>query len=229
MAFDSPRVTAVLFDVDGTLVDSIPALARGLGDAFEKFLGQRPEHEVLRGLIGRSLEAQMSLFGLDQKPDQLHERMEYAKHRFRLHGADVPVFEPAVQAMEALIAQNTRVALVTSKDREELIEFLKKAPRFQAAHAVVCASDTHRPKPSPDPVVHACSLLGVEPKDAVMIGDSVFDIQSATSAGARAIGVAYGAGDSEALLRAGAERVLELPEDVRTWCTELLEQSYAKN
>lgn len=227
MAFDSQRVSAVLFDVDGTLVDSVPALVKGLGDAYEKFLGLRPEHEVLQGLVGRSLAAQMSLFGLEEHPDELDQRLQYAKERFRFHCANVPVFEPAVQAMESLIAQNVRVGLVSSKDREELIEFLKKAPRFQAAHAIVCASDTPRPKPHPEPVLHACSLLGVDPEHAIMIGDSIFDIQSAIHAGARAIGVAYGAGQPKALHLAGAEEVLETPEDVQAWSTQLLEKSYA--
>lgn len=209
---------ALLFDIDGTLADTVPSIIAGLGDAYERFAGVRPPDAELAALIGRSLPDQMKLYGLDRSSDSsLVQRMEYAMARFRAHGSMSALFEPAIEAWQTAVSRGWRTALVTSKNRDELQGFLDDFAILRRADAVVCASDVDRPKPSPESALLACRLLGVGPSEAVFIGDSVFDIECAHAAGMPCVAVAYGAATVEQLGACAPDLLLETPERLRDW------------
>jgi pyrophosphatase PpaX len=224
MADSLSGIRAVLFDIDGTLVDTLPALIPGLGDAFEKYAGHRPSDEVIRGMIGMPLSQQMRLFQLHEpSQERLKEMIDYAIGRFEHYKDRERVFGPAVQALIRLSHEDFRIGLVTSKSQVELTSFLD---RFEAAAFVdvaVCASDVEKPKPHADCALLACERLAVAPGEAIFIGDSIFDMQCAQRAGIAAYAVTYGAGDEQALLAENPARVFKTPEELYEWAYHLSE------
>lgn len=217
LKIDSPfaGVQAVLFDVDGTLADTVAMIVAGLGDTFEHFIGQRPEPSFLQSLIGMPLSKQMNLLGLEQQADStLSQRIDFAMARFSANKAMSQLFEPAVQAMNQLQKHGIPVALVTSKNRDEVNELVEQFPVLASVDSISCASDVMNPKPAPDPVLHACQLLQVSPERTVLIGDTIYDIQSAQLAGAKSIAVTYGAGSLADLESARPDFLVYSPSEL---------------
>jgi pyrophosphatase PpaX len=207
-----------LFDIDGTLADSVGAIVAGLGDAFEFFTGARPAPQTIRELIGMPLSEQMNLFGLGERdPGGLGERVQFAVQRFEAHRAEVRLFGPAVGAMRHLREAGLRIALVTSKNAQETEIYLQSFPELREACAVVCSSDVSQPKPHPDSALTACRRLGVDPGDAMLIGDSVYDLRCGRAAGCACLMVAYGAASYEALALEEPDALLRTPEDLLEW------------
>lgn len=208
----------VLFDIDGTLADSVGAIVAGLGDAFERFTGDRPSDAAIQALIGMPLSEQMNLFELAERdPDGLDARVRFTLQRFEFHHRRVRLFEPAIEAMRHLRESGIRVALVTSKNTHEIELYLQDFPALREADAIVCSSDVGRPKPHPDSALAACERLAVAPNDAIMIGDSVYDLRCGRQAGCACVMVAYGAASSDTLSAESPDALLLTPEDLLAW------------
>jgi HAD superfamily hydrolase (TIGR01549 family) len=211
-------VDAALFDVDGTLIDSLGVIVRGLGETVERYCGFRPAREVLLSLIGIPLERQMQIYAQGRfDDDRIQEMCAFAVTRFDELAHEEVAFESAIDALVAFHSAGVKTALVTSKSAIELDAFLS---RFRATHAIdttVCASDVVRPKPAPDSAILACQRLGVAPARTVMIGDSIYDLRCARDAGVRAIAVTYGAAERELLLAEDPSIFFDTPDDLLRW------------
>jgi pyrophosphatase PpaX len=218
---------AALFDVDGTLVDSMEMIVRGLGDTYERFARVRPSREAILGQIGIPLRRQVQLY-LDDEPslNQIDEMTRFAIDRFRVHEEYERTLPEAIEMLRLCHRQGLRTALVTSKTSIELTDFLARFSGAPYVHATVCASDVHQPKPHPESALKACQLLGVAPNRTFMVGDSVFDLQCAKQAGLTAVAVTYGAGHRETLLREEPDAMFETPKQLLGWAeTAFLETS----
>jgi phosphoglycolate phosphatase len=194
----SIRADAVLCDLDGTLVHTAPDLAYAAGLMLED-LGRPPVDEAsVEGWIGDGVSRLVKrvLTGTrDGEPDL--DLFERGYERFLLHYARFVSRRsrpyPGVrEGLQALQAAGLRLACVTSKMSvftSALLRDLDLEPFF----AVVVAGDTlARKKPDPLPVLHACTLLGVEPHRAVLVGDSANDALAARAAGVAFAAVTYG-------------------------------------
>ena len=209
---------AVLFDVDGTLVDSLKMIICGLGDTFEHYNGSRPSDAEIQTLIGMPLTSQLNLHRNDPPTQgEMREMIDFAIDRFDVHEAHEEVFAPAVEMLRFCRARGLKTALVTSKSTRELDGFLKRFSGADSVDTTVCASDVHHPKPAPDSALLACQRLGVEPHEAVFIGDSVYDLQCAKSAGMPCVAVAYGAAPAEVLEAEHPDLLIETPEELLAW------------
>jgi pyrophosphatase PpaX len=208
---------AVLFDVDGTLVDSLEMIVLGLGDTYEWISGRRPSDADLLRNIGKPLPAQFGLFGHAWSEEELAELTAYSIQRFRVHEERERMFCPAIQALRLASDRGLRTALVTSKTAPELDDFMSRFPGAPWVDATVCASDVQRPKPDPQSALRACELLGVPTHRAIMIGDSVYDLRCARGAGMACVAVAYGAGRPEALAAENPDLLLDTPDALLAW------------
>ncbi|MGV3618334.1 MAG: HAD family hydrolase [Fimbriimonas sp.] len=208
---------AVLFDVDGTLVDSLDMIVLGIGDTYERFSGMRPHAADLLRTIGKPLPAQFGLFGHAWSEAELAEMTAFAIQRFRVHEERERMFAPAIQTLRMASDRGLRTALVTSKTTPELDDFMTRFPGAPWVDVTVCASDVERPKPDPQSAARACERLGVQPHRAVMIGDSVYDLRCARGAGVACVAVAYGAGQREALAAEAPDLLLDTPEALLAW------------
>jgi pyrophosphatase PpaX len=208
-------VKGVLFDVDGTLVDTLEMIVSGLGDSYEHFLGTRPSDEVLAGMMGVALKEQMDYFGLDQATSSTNaERCSYTIDQYRKHSAKQSLFTDAVEALALAERLGVRTALVTSRNSQELGDLFHDFPVVRQASAFVCSSDVPLPKPAADSALLACNLLSIQPSEALFVGDSLFDLGCARNAGCRFIGVAYGAGKREALIANNPDHLVETPAEL---------------
>ena len=224
---ENPPIRAILFDVDGTLVDSVAMIVAGLGDTYEKFNGTRPSEAEIVALIGTPLVAQMKLFGLNPDEAELQQLCDYTIQQYGVHQHLETEFEDAIEALLRAHAAGLRTALVTSRNAVE-VEILSQHFRgWSAAETAVSASDVVNPKPSPDPALLAIERLGVSAENAIMIGDSVFDLRCARGAGLRSGAVLYGAGKKEDLLAETPDFVFTTPTDLLDWVCNLIEQHHA--
>lgn len=211
-----PPIRCALFDIDGTLVDTVELIVRALQHTFHKHLGVTIPRDELRRTIGLPLHKQVRLFDylVDFVPDhQAMEADEIAYYEANKHLERV--IGEAVDALKEAKRAGLSVALVTSKNRQELETFLPRLNLNGWVDAVVSSSDVLHPKPAPDPVVVALQRLHSQPEEAVFIGDTVYDIQSARAAGVRVIAVGWGAHPVQMLRAESPDWLFEQPEQLR--------------
>ncbi len=216
-------IEAVLFDIDGTLVDSVAMVVAGLSDMYERFTGVRPPGSEVRSLMGMSLRDQIrNLPGGAPDTHTEAEMIAYAIERYAHHQALERPFDAATEALRLLQGAGVPVGLVTNKNDRELRDFLLRFPEASLVGAAVSADDVARPKPAPDPALLAAARLGVPPSLCAFVGDSRFDISSGREAGMFTVGVLYGSGTRAELASRGPDLLLETPEELRDALAGLL-------
>ena len=208
----------VMFDFDGTLVDSQWAIAQVAGEAFTSAGLPAPSVERVRRVVGMPLEAaiaQLLRGAVDgaHVTDPLTARLaaDYRAAFFRLHTRPEfrePLIDGAKSALEALDHPNVFVGIATAKGRRALTASLER--HGIARHfATLKTADDGPGKPHPQILLDAMAEFAVAPARTLVVGDTTYDIELARNAGARALGVAWGYHAPEDLMAAGAERVLE--------------------
>lgn len=204
--------------MDGTLVDSIHGTTLGLLETFREFGNDAITYEDVRVTIGTPLVQQMKL-GIrpDLDDETLNQAIEFALSRYAVHHQDLHLFEPAVEALRRCHQEGLKVALITSKNATEIQIFSPLFPAMDCVDIIVCASDVQEPKPHPESMFQACRRLGVEPQDAFMVGDSIYDLQSANGAGVMPIAVAYGSMPKTVLLEENPAECFDTPAELLEW------------
>ena len=184
------RFPVVLFDLDGTLIDSGPIILASMQHAVRTVLDREIAYEELAATVGgQGLVAQMRQ--LD--PDRVDELVEvYKRHNDPLHDT-LEAFDELLDVLPRLKAEGRKLGIVTAKRHRTVALALDRFPWLAKEFDVVIAhEDTERHKPDPDPVLAAVGRLGAEPSEAAYVGDSPFDIQAAKAAGAFAVAVGWG-------------------------------------
>lgn len=197
----------VLFDLDGTLIDSEEGIVRSTEHALEKLGAPLPPRAVLRTWIGPPLRATFpSVLGDDA--DTIERAVALYRERFSDVGWSEHVVYPGVgDAIDSLAAQGATLAVVTSKPdlyAGRIVESLPFGTRFARVYAAQ-ATTSHSEKTAM--IAQALADFGVAPADAAMVGDRHFDIEGAKANGVRAIGVQWGFGSREELIEAGADAI----------------------
>lgn len=188
---------AVLFDVDGTLVDTAELIADSLEHACRVHLGRTHPRERYYELIGRPALTQMEVLGGDRAPEMMDTAIAYYEAH---HDREAP-FPGALDTLARLREVGIRLGLVTSKTRRELTPTLLRVPLDRYTDVVVTADLTTRPKPNPDPVYLALQTLEIGAGDVLFVGDSPYDLQAGRAAGVRT-GAALWGPHPPAVLRA---------------------------
>lgn len=193
----SPRFRAVVFDLDGTVVDSVELIVVSFQHALREVLGREvPRHEAV-AFVGRPLREQMVMFS-PEHADRLVE--VYREFNHREHDRMLRLYEGMLHLLERLTTCGVKLGLVTSKSRHttQMAFDLTGIERYFAAS--VCADESTGNKPSPDPILTCLSQLGVPPSEAAYVGDSPADLQAARAAGTFSIAVSWGVFEVPALL-----------------------------
>ncbi len=222
-ALNLANCRAALFDVDGTLIDSVSTIVAGLGDAFEHFFGNRPDDAAIRGLVGMPLREQFARFApADTTEAEYALMIGYTIERYGVHGDLERPYNDAIRALQICHRAGVKTALVTSKNSHETELFKTRFDFLEQVDAVICASDVTRPKPWPDSALAACDALGVDPNMAVMVGDSVYDVRCAQAASVAVIAVSYGSSTREALAAEKPDLILDSPGELLVLFEEAL-------
>ncbi len=208
----------VIFDCDGTLVDSAGFIHACMARTFVEDGLEAPELEQTKSIIGLSLPIAIERL-LDGDPDGRTGRLTaaYRENFVRLRSQDEfhePLYEGIAELIGRLSQQDEILTgVVTGKSRRGLKLVLEKHGLSSQFHCQRTADDCPS-KPHPAMVTECCVEIGVDPSAAVVIGDTHFDVEMAISAGADAIGVNWGYHAPDVLLQAGACRVLQKPAEL---------------
>ncbi|MFQ5427273.1 MAG: HAD family hydrolase, partial [Gaiellales bacterium] len=179
----------VLFDLDGTLVDTGPIILASMRHATRTVLDREiPDDELMSGVGGGGLAHQMRLIDAARTDELVRV---YLDHNVPLHES-VEAFPGIEQLLRRLRGNGKRLAVVTAKRRSSVDRVFAGVPIRQHFDAVVTAEETERHKPDPAPLLLALDRLGVDAGSSAYVGDSPFDIQAAIGAGLAAIAVTWG-------------------------------------
>lgn len=201
-----PELRLVIFDVDGTLVDSQAEIVAAMTHAYASEKLVMPARNVVLSIVGLSLDEAFAKLCPDVMLPQRKRLVQAYKDAFNdLRGPDgkaelSPLFPGALEALNLLAGQDhTLLAVATGKSRRGLDKMLERHKLTGMFHSEQVA-DHHPSKPHPSMILSALSETGVMPQDAVMLGDTTYDMDMARAAGIKKIGVSWGYHPAETLL-----------------------------
>jgi phosphoglycolate phosphatase len=203
----------VIFDCDGTLVDSQDMIVAAMHQAYRSHDLEVPARETLLGIVGLSLPAAFARLGEGRDGFPVAGLVDqYRAAFFALRASEQhlePLYPGARDAVEALAARpGVLLGVATGKSQRGVRAVLGRhglLDRF----CTIKTSDDAPSKPDPGMVLAAMAEAGVGPADTIVVGDTVFDIAMAAAAGCAAIGVTWGYHAADALAGAGAHAVIE--------------------
>lgn len=204
----------MLFDVDGTLIDSQHMIAAAMARAFAARGLPAPSRAETLGIVGLSLDVAMSrLIGRAEADDEVRALSAAYKEAFfdlrTTAEQQEPLYPGAREALDALSARDdVLLGLATGKSMRGVRAILDLHD-LHGRFATLQTADGNPSKPHPGMIHVALAETGVAPEKAVIIGDTTYDVEMAGAAGIAAIGVGWGYHAASALTRAGALRVLD--------------------
>ena len=206
------RVPVVLFDLDGTVIDSGAIILASMRHAAKEVLGvEPPDEELMAAVGGPGLEAQMHALA----PDLVEELVTvYRTHNEPLHD-ELVCCEGMDDVLVRLRDEGRRLAIVTAKRRKTVELAFAKVPLGHLFDTVVGGDETERHKPHPEPLLVALERLGARPEEAAHVGDAPFDVQAAKAAGVFSVAVSWGGIHTRERLEAEQpDALVDTPEEL---------------
>jgi pyrophosphatase PpaX len=204
----------VLFDLDGTLIDSERLILASYRHAMLEHLGRVPPEDAWRATIGQPLVVQMAMFAKseDDVEAMIHT---YVTHNLANHDRYVQPFPGVRDTVDAVRESGRVLGIVTSKKRKATRMGLARCELPEAwFEAVVTADDVQRYKPDPEPVLEALRRVGADPDEALFVGDSTHDMKSGRVAGVTTAAVLWGPYTREQLEPTQPDAWLRAPRDL---------------
>jgi phosphoglycolate phosphatase len=213
-------IKLAVFDCDGTLIDGQVSICRAMDEAFAEAGLLAPDRHQVRRMVGLSLPQAVRRLVPGLEADDLAAVVDGYKRAFRAQRTNgelsQPLFDGILPLLEALHGAGCQLAIATGMSRRGLDHCL--ATHGLTRHFVSLQTADHHPsKPDPQMLEAALFEAAVEPSEAVMIGDTAYDMQMAGDAGVRAIGVGWGYHAPDELLSAGAEWVAPGPAELKDY------------
>ena len=208
-----------LFDCDGTLVDSGRLIHEVMSRTFAHHGFDRPHYDTTKSIIGISLDSAIArIMGQDHVDDRVLEMTRHYKEIFVPTRSEPefrePMFEGIAEMMAVLKARDDVViGAVTGKDRRGL-DLIIDSHDFHETFTVSRTASDCPSKPDPAMVLECCAETGIDPADTIVIGDAIYDMLMAKSAGAKAVGVSWGYGGIGDLQASGADVIVNLPHEI---------------
>lgn len=203
-------VEAALFDLDGTLVDTVELIMASARHATQVVLGEALSDDVLRHNIGIPLKAQMAEYAPDHVPELL---AAYRAHNDMVHDDLIREYPGTEEALDALRSAGYRMGVVTSKSRlvaQRGLDYFGLGGYFEA---VIGYEDTEIHKPQAEPVLECVRRMGIPPERCIYVGDSPHDIACGNAAGAMTAAALWGP-FPERVLEPGPTFALETLDDL---------------
>jgi pyrophosphatase PpaX len=208
-----PRPRIILFDLDGTLIDSVRLILDSYHHTMRSHgLPARTDDDWLSGL-GTPLSAQLADWGND--PETLKALIAtYREYNLEHHDRMVTVYPGVVEVVRAIREAGVSTGLVTSKNRNGALRGLGVAGLVDMMDVLVCADEVDNPKPHPEPVEKAVRLLDGNPVQTIYVGDSIHDMQSGRAAGVRTAAALWGPFGRSHLTGASPDYWLDTPPEL---------------
>jgi len=205
----------VLFDLDGTVVDTVELIVESFRYATTTVLGEVLPDEFIIGGVGQPLRVQMERLS-EEHAQELYD--VYREYNHRRHDELIRGYEGIEEVLGALKAAGRRTGIVTSKSRDTTAMAFAAVGLEERFDAVVTASDTSEHKPSPVPLQLCLQRLGATADGSIYVGDSPFDIEAGAAAGMTTAAVAWGVFGRDVLLAAAPDFWLDEPRELISLC-----------
>lgn len=187
----------MLFDLDGTLIDSVELIVRAFAHTLLTHTGAATGRAAIVATIGRPLVAVLEELAPGRGAALAETYRAYVRAH---HDALVRPFPGALDTLRELRARGYRLGIVTAKARPQAALAFRLCALEPLVDVTICLEDAARPKPAPDPLLAAAARLRARPADCLYVGDSAHDLLAARAAGMGGAAAAWGAGTPEALL-----------------------------
>lgn len=207
----SLRWPVVLFDLDGTLANTIDLIVASYNHAFREVMGVERDPDEIRSWIGRPLLDSFAAVAPEHAAelDRVYRAWNLAQTEELLREY------PGVREMlEDLAGAGARLGVVTSKRRETALLAMRGVGIDGLLELLAAMEDTERHKPGPEPLLYAVERLGVRPADCVYVGDAVVDLQAGRAAGMAVVGVSWGAGERADLEAVGPDALVDSADEL---------------
>ncbi|WP_256662115.1 HAD-IIIA family hydrolase [Pseudomonas sp. F(2018)] len=208
----------LIFDWDGTLVDSIGRIVESMHRAADSCGLPQLSDEAVKGIIGLGLPEAIRTLYPELEEAALVERFRigYGEHYMALESEPSALFPGVEESLQAFREQGYQLAVATGKSRRGLHRILEGRGWLEYFDVTRCADETAS-KPHPRMLHEILAHCAVAPKRALMVGDSIFDLQMARNAGVDSVAVGFGAQPLESLLGHGPQLAINEFPELRAW------------
>lgn len=210
------RYAAVLFDWDGTVMDSTYSIASSIQLASADLELPVPSIQQASWVIGLSLESALYRAVPDLTAEQMPLFLERYRHHFMQRDPHIKLFDGILPFMGELRGRQIALGVATGKSRQGLDRVLQQVNLSTFFDATRCADET-RSKPDPEMLHQLLVELMLEPEQVLMVGDTVHDIHMAANAGMDSVAVTYGAHDPQTLAKAEPTVMVDNVAQMRDW------------
>ena len=205
-------IKAIIFDIDGTITDTNPLFLRSISQTFREFTGNNKPESFFIFTLG--IPSPETLKALSIPPEKGKAFVVRWQKLIQEGMREVRLFPGIREIIEELHQEGIKMALVTSKIRSEMSYQFDQFMINHFFETIICAEDSPRPKPYPDPLLLALERLEVKNNESIFVGDSIYDIQAAKGASIPFALASWGALELEKVLEFCPDFVLEEPEDI---------------
>jgi len=188
----------ILFDLDGTLIDSTEAILEGFAVAFKTYGREVPADEAIKNEIGHPLDMMFPTLGIP--PEEVDAHVHAYKMHYRKISCAKTVLLPHAREAVELASKHATLGVVTTKTAKYSIELLEHMGLMHYFEVLVGREDVENPKPHPEPILKALSKLQSDTNKYWMIGDTPMDILAAKAANINSVAVTCGYADKALLL-----------------------------
>ena len=189
--------TIILFDLDGTLIDSTDAIVESFAVVYKAFDKRMPEVEEIKALIGYPLDAMFTSLGIADKDIEAY--VQVYKQHYRVISCAKTTLLPQAREAVALAAKHALLGVVTTKTGKYSIELLEHMGLMRYFDVLIGRENVTFPKPNPEPIEKALHQLPKVTGNIWMVGDTCMDMEAASAANIVSIGVLCGYGQEEDL------------------------------
>ena len=188
----------ILFDLDGTLIDSTEAILESFGVAYEKHGRQVPDSERIKAEIGHPLDVMFAALGIEE--EKVWDYVDAYKRHYRMISCQKTVLLPEAREAVELASRHAVLGVVTTKTAQYSIELLEHLGLMHHFEVLIGRENVENPKPHPEPIQKALQKLPYVSENIWMVGDTCMDMLSAKAANISGIGVTCGYGDETNLI-----------------------------
>jgi len=206
-------IKAVIFDLDGTLIDTNDLILDTFQHVIKKCLGRTPTEEELHQVYGKTLDEQMAFFSTERR----QELVDAYKVYYRAHMDErTHLFEGVKRLLDELASRGLQMAAVTNKGSRGVHHAFDKFDLGKYFSVAITADDVTKGKPDPEGILAALNQLGVTAEEALFVGDSHSDILAAKGAGVKSVLVGWTFFHEDHYATFEADFIIERPMDLIT-------------
>jgi phosphoglycolate phosphatase len=214
----------IIFDCDGTLVDSQHKICAAMTHAFSAMQLPVPPREAILRIVGLSLPQVFAVLAANEPASVQAKLADLYRGDFPARGAGASLNDPPFAGIGELVATLARrselvLGMATGKSRRGVERILEREG-WSGHFVTIQTADDHPSKPDPAMILQAMAEVGAEPARTLMVGDTTYDMEMALNAGVRGVGVSWGYHTPARLLQAGAERVVQSSAELLRAVTE---------